>query len=121
MSINELAKEIHENAKSKGFYDKEVPLAESLLLIHAEVSEACEASRKGKFSPELTENNIKISNIIFKEEFEKYFKNTLEDEIADVIIRCLDLSAYRGIDIESHIKAKMRYNSTREKMHGKLY
>ena len=38
-----------------------------------------------------------------------YLKNTFEDELADVIIRVLDLCAFKGIDIESHIKAKMRY------------
>jgi hypothetical protein len=33
----------------------------------------------------------------------------------------MDLAAFKGIDLEQHIKAKMRYNSMREKMHGKKY
>jgi hypothetical protein len=48
-------------------------------------------------------------------------KNTFEDELSDVIIRMLDLFAFKGIDIESHIKVKMRYNINREYKHGKSY
>lgn len=49
------------------------------------------------------------------------YLSAFEFELADVMIRCLDLSAYLGIDIEGHIKAKMRYNSLREYKHGKRY
>ena len=48
--INELAKEIHENAKSKGFFDSEKNIGEMLCLIHSEVSEALEADRKGHYA-----------------------------------------------------------------------
>ena len=44
--INRLAKEIHKNNVSKGFYDKEKNIGEMLCLIHSEVSEALEADRK---------------------------------------------------------------------------
>jgi NTP pyrophosphatase (non-canonical NTP hydrolase) len=37
------------------------------------------------------------------------------------MIRVMDLAAYRGIDLEFHIKNKMKYNSLRERMHGKKY
>lgn len=58
---------------------------------------------------------------VFKDFFTTYVKDTFEDELADVIIRVLDLCAFKGIDIESHIKAKMRYNTSRQFMHGKSY
>jgi cell fate (sporulation/competence/biofilm development) regulator YlbF (YheA/YmcA/DUF963 family) len=47
--INQLAKEVHENAKAKGFFDKEKNIGEMLALIHSEVSEALEADRKNKY------------------------------------------------------------------------
>lgn len=130
--INNLSKEIHENAKSKGFYEKEKNIGEMLCLIHSEVSEVLEADRKSKYTYLKEEWYIKgladanfgnsfFSDESFKNAFESSVKDTFEDELADVVIRVLDLCAFKGIDIESHIKAKMRYNSLRPHKHGKKY
>ena len=129
--LNKLSQEIHENAKSKGFFDSEKNIGEMLCLIHSEVSEALEADRKSHYADV---SNIQLKGMadsnfghayqyddIFKLGFEEDVKNSFEDELADVIIRVLDLCAFKGIDIESHIKAKMRYNSMREHKHGKNY
>lgn len=45
-------------------------------------------------------------------------KDTFEDEIADSIIRLLDLCGKNNIDIEAHIQAKMDYNATRGFKYG---
>lgn len=127
--LNELAKQIHENAVSKGFYEGEKNTGELLCLVHSEISEALEADRRGRyykpqfyFIDELGYNIELIKDIYgFKNEFENAVKNTFEDELADAIIRILDICAFKGIDIESHIKAKIRYNSLREHKHGKKY
>lgn len=120
--INQLAKEIHENSKEKGFYDKETNIAEKIALIHSEVSEALEADREGNYCKvNIKEVNDWNVDRIYKEDFENTVKNTFEDELADSIIRILDLCHLKNIDIESHIKAKMKYNSLRPKMHGKKY
>lgn len=122
--LNKLATEIHENAKSKGFFDSERNIGEMLCLIHSEVSEALEADRKGKHFKQL---NLRLKNYdvlpetTFQVQFANDVKNSFEDELADVIIRVLDLCAFKGIDIESHIKAKMRYNASRPHKHGKKY
>ena len=129
--INKLATEIHENAKSKGFFDSERNIGEMLCLIHSEVSEALEADRKNYYS-NISEIKLKgladknygatfDSDEKFKDVFTEFVKNTFEDELADVVIRVLDLCAFKGIDIESHIKAKIRYNASRPHKHGKLY
>lgn len=49
------------------------------------------------------------------------YTETFEFELADTIIRILDLCGAKGIDIEKHIELKMKYNESREKMHGKKY
>ena len=40
MNINELAKEVHENAVNHGWWEKPPSLPEALCLIHGELSEA---------------------------------------------------------------------------------
>ena len=133
--LNELSKQIHENAKSKGFFDNEKNIGEMLCLIHSEVSEALEAVRTNKyysncvdkqkwFIKGMADKNYGATfndDLFFKEQFENRVKNSFEDELADVIIRVLDLCGYKGIDIEKHIALKMKYNSMREHKHGKQY
>lgn len=95
--INELAREIHENARNKGFYDVKVSVPQSLCLIHSEVSEALEAHRDAEPVERFTE------------------------ELADVIIRVLDTAAYHELNIGSAILAKMEKNRNRPYKHGKRY
>ncbi|WP_394749592.1 nucleoside triphosphate pyrophosphohydrolase family protein [Spongiimicrobium salis] len=120
--INKLSNEIHQNNIRKGFYEGEKNIGEMLALIHSEVSEALEADRKDTY----TAGNIFAvngwnSDADFKDSFEKYVKDTFEDELADIMIRVMDLAAFKGIDLDQHISAKMRFNSLREYKHGKKY
>lgn len=64
-----------------------------LALITSEVSEALEGFRKGD-------------------------RANFEEEIADVMIRCLDLCAGLGIDIDAQITAKLEKNKLRGHRHG---
>jgi NTP pyrophosphatase (non-canonical NTP hydrolase) len=125
MEINELAREIHLNAKNKGFWDKPRENGTLLMLCVSELSEALEADRKNKYSiPKVFKQavlNVDEDDVYWKQEFEVYIKDTFEDELADALIRILDLAESKGIDLEWHVKQKMKYNSTRDKMHGKLY
>jgi NTP pyrophosphatase (non-canonical NTP hydrolase) len=94
-----------------------------LCLIHSEVSEALEADREGKYAYGINMNPVNgwVQDCDFKEDYELKAKGTFEEELADIMIRVMDLAAYKDIDLESHIKAKMRYNSLREYKHGKKY
>lgn len=121
--INQLSKEIHAINVKNGFYEGEKNIGEMLALIHSEVSEALEADRKSAEYPVFDACHILETgdNDEFKYFFESYIKDSFEDELADIMIRVMDLAAYKGIDLENHIKAKMRYNSLRQYKHGKKY
>lgn len=131
MELKKLAKEIHQNAKEKGFWDEKREIGTLLMLIVSELSEALEADRKNIHAN--LNKFVGFSNMGFGKDYQTYLiedaipsfemnlKDTFEDEIADTIIRILDMCEGLGIDIETHIKLKMEYNKTREKKHGKNY
>lgn len=123
--INELAKQIHQNNKEKGFYDGPKNIGEMIALIHSEASEALEADRHGKYA-NLSDSQFHVllgwvSGEDFKQNFTEQCKDTFEDELADIMIRVMDLAAFKGIDLERHIRAKVRYNKLRPHKHGKKY
>lgn len=119
--IKNLAEDINENAKQKGFWENP-NIAEKLMLIVSELGEALEADRKNKLC------NIDIDGVVGwtnDEDFQKHFaenvKDTFEDEIADAFIRILDLSTFLNFDLMKHVIAKHRFNKTRPYKHGKKY
>jgi len=191
--LNDLAKQIHQNAKDKGFWDNPRNTGELFMLIISEASEALEAHRKVRKADlkqfALPHNGNVTDEQWFKISFENCIKDTTADEIADVVIRILDYCASQEIEIKpallsttivsldsdnfgaalfqicgeiqrageyaltndiweiakskdnihsalaliiqlcereeidllKHIELKMRYNATRERMHGKAY
>lgn len=122
--LNNLAKDIHLDNVLKGFYDNRREIGTALMLVVSELSEALEADRKRTYnnSDTLLPDRIpSINNKRFKDWFEKNIKDTVNDEIADAIIRLLDFCAWQNIDIDRHIKLKLAYNKMREHKHGKNY
>lgn len=119
--LNEAAKIIHQGNVEKGFWDGERNVGELLMLVTSELGEAMEAHRKNRFANiEQAQKLIDLGGQ-FELTFKEYLKDTFEDEIADSVIRLLDLCAGLGIDLETHIKLKVKYNRTRPRLHGKAY
>lgn len=103
---NKLRDLAHDTSVEHGFYEGDPSNNHFLCLIVSELMEAVEADRSNKraiFPPggEYSDVIFRSNNPHFKENFELYIKNALEDELADVVIRCLDLAGANNVEIHT--------------------
>lgn len=105
-NINKWVQEIHANAKAHGWYDGgKKNFGELLMLVTTEVAEVMEEYRKGKgFNEVYTDDKGKLQGI--------------PSELADVVIRVMDICGYYGIDLEKAISEKHEFNKKRPYKHG---
>ena len=94
--LNALKDRAYKTAVEHGFHEEEKSDAYWLGLVMSEAGEAINADRKG-----LRANVVRFTEDMelghpFKESFEKYIKDSVEDEISDIIIRLLDFSGLKG-------------------------
>lgn len=80
--------------------------AEQLMLIVTELAEACEAFRVGNPPCE-------------RPGMEQY--SHAAEELADVVIRCLQMAGEHNIPLADVVMAKMAFNETRPVKHGKQF
>ena len=100
MDLNKLAKEAYENAKAHGWHEEEHSDKHYLALILTEAAEAVQADRKGEHADvEAFEKNSFSGG--FQDIFARYIKSTVEEELSDIVIRCLDLARLRKIDLRN--------------------
>ncbi len=104
--LDALSAVLHETAVEKGFWDGEVDynvIGNKLALVHSEVTEVLEAIRKDKGSENIVE------------------------EMADVLIRLLDLYAammnagFIDHSIDDVLNSKMNINKDRPRLHGNRF
>ena len=118
-------KEVYQANKAKGFwkYREETPQlirnffpeeiaeefavavekaynAQAIALMHSELSEALEADRKDLMDDKLTH------------------RKGLEVELADAVIRIMDFSQGKDLDVDGAVLEKLNYNKTRPYLHG---
>ena len=181
IDLNQLRDRAYKTACEHGFHDKELSNEHLFMLVITELAEAVDADRKGKI-PNLKQFECGISypKNDFRQVYEYCLKGTVAEELADAVIRLLDLAGLRrmnvhiipmglmpdchtftehifyvcraltdqsfdmeidgmlfklsgtisyifayceryDIDILWHIEQKMKYNETRERLHGKAY
>lgn len=115
--LDELAKEIFENNKAKGFWDDAVVDVDGvkdfvpefrntgglLMLMVSALAEAMEAHRKDVMDDKLPE-----------------YKG-VEVELADTLIRILDYCGAHQVSIGEIVRKKIEFNKTRPYKHSKKY
>jgi NTP pyrophosphatase (non-canonical NTP hydrolase) len=97
---NELRDRAYQCACEHGFHETEHSDAHWLMLIVSEMAEAVDADRKNrKAYIDAFERLYSGSDSKFG--YEKCIKGSVEEELADIVIRCLDLAGNMNIDIDS--------------------
>jgi hypothetical protein len=105
LDFGQLAKESHQNAKAKGFWDKKRNMKELFMLVVSELAEALEADRSGLHTTAAKEyietavNEPSFDGLNYKKWFEETVKDTFQDEWADTPIRLLDFAGRKDISI----------------------
>lgn len=103
--FNILQSDVHELARSKGWWDSERSVGESIALMHSELSETLEVYRK---NPDAYDDKLPGHR-------------AAAVELADVIIRIMDFAGRHGLDVAEAILAKHAFNATRPHKHGKNF
>lgn len=100
--FQQLGNIIHAWMNEQGFWESK-NFGEKIALIHSELSEALEADRKSLMSDHLEG----IPGVA--------------EELADALIRIIDLAAHLQLDLGQLLHAKMQYNYLRPFKHDKAY
>ena len=105
LTMNMFAKEVHQNAVDHGWWGDPRSFGELIALCHEELSEALREYRSGQ-QPHATYHG------------EDGKPEGIPTELADVILRVLDMCGHYGIDIGSLLAEKNEYNKARSFKHG---
>nr|DAV84717.1 MAG TPA: NTP-PPase-like protein [Caudoviricetes sp.] len=100
-TLNRYAKDCHQRAVAKGFWNEPHSVGHYLMLVVSELSEAVEADRLGKWAkldPDTIDTLQRIAGAPYNQEFLREVKDRVEDEIADAVIRMLDLLGWMTKD-----------------------
>ncbi len=149
-TMENCCRNIHDWAKKKGFWDEEklvqiieggsmwekrgiVPwnFGEKIALIHSELSEVLEDHRNWNRGYK----EFKMNEILYEDPGDGVWERADDNnpplpnakpvgiaiELADVVIRIMDLCGKMEIDLGRAILTKMEYNRTRPIKHGKAY
>ena len=109
-NLNALKDKAYKWAVAHGFHDEEKPDAYWLGLVMSEMGEAINADQKGMHADAVLLNDD-LAKMPFKDSFEAHIKDSVEDEIADIVIRLLDFAGMKGYTLLFDVTAQILFDS----------
>ncbi len=98
--LNKLRDRAYKCACEHGFHDEEKSDEHWLMLVITEIAEAVQADRKSKHADVVDFKKHELdSDAFYPHFFNEYVKESVEDELADIVIRLLDFAGARNIDL----------------------
>lgn len=94
-TLREIQNKLHGQAKVMGWHNKPREIGTLIALCHSELSEALEGARKDLYDDHLPHRKM------------------IEVELADCIIRILDMAGSLDLDVAGAIAEKHQYNANR--------
>jgi len=115
-----MAAEVEALNRSKGWYDEERSVGDFVALLHSEVSEILEAYRDHKFADATVPftNSAELNSMLEERGHKPAKPEGVGAEMADVLIRLLDMAKRWNVDLVAEYERKMKYNWTRPYRHG---
>lgn len=110
--FDRMIEEVYRLNVSKGWFEQERTVGDMVALAHAEISEVLEAYRDHEFADATKGNPPGFEAATPKPE-------GVGAEMADVLIRLLDMAKRWDIDLIAEYDRKMKFNWTRPYRHGR--
>lgn len=97
--LNALKEQAYKTAVEHGFHEDVKPVVFYFGLVMSEAGEAINADRKGLHADTKAFEEEEASGLSFAENFRLHIKDSVEDEIADIVIRLFDLAGLKGYEL----------------------
>lgn len=110
-SFNQISNEAYEQAARRNQLQPDLT-ATLIAKLQGEASECLDAHLKGR-NIDLDYFFTDVNDKNFYTEFETKVKNSVGDELADIVLYAAIIAKQKGIDLDRHIELKMKYNSMR--------
>jgi NTP pyrophosphatase (non-canonical NTP hydrolase) len=107
-TIEEITNEVREVNTKLGWRTGANTFGDYIALLHSELSEALEAYRDHRL--------VDATEVVYGTRLPK--PEGVGSELADVLIRLIDMADIYGIDLVREYERKIAYNRTREYQHG---
>jgi NTP pyrophosphatase (non-canonical NTP hydrolase) len=108
--LREMAIEVRDVNTALGWREEGKTFGDYIALLHSELSEALEAYRDHRLADATDTERWNAAGLCKPE--------GVGSELADVLIRLLDMADFYGLDLAAEYQRKIAYNRSREFQHG---